>query len=116
MWLEPMKKQLQVASTATGDGTIATLYGRYATAIVQWHGGAGVITFKGTVDGTNWVALACTTLTTGATTATAIAAGIYSIPVLGMEKFKAEITTHTTAGINVVGMFYDTPDSVNVVA
>ncbi len=94
LWVEPIYRALQTSAAAIGDGEIVALGGKYATAVVQITGNMGVITFKGTVDGSTWVALNCVTLTTGAAAATAAGVGIYSVSVLGLSKFKAEVTTH----------------------
>ena len=102
-------------AATTGNGTIVDTGGRFATAVVQITGTMGVVTFKGTIDGKTWVNLACTSLTTGATTATAAAIGIYSVPVPGLLRFKAEITTHTggDARISAIGNFLPVVSVVN---
>lgn len=107
LWIEPVEVALHSSAAATGDGEIVELDGRYATAVVQASGNMGVITFKGTIDGTNWINLNCINLTTGAAAATATAAGIFSVAVLGLKKFKGEITTHAggTNRISAKAMF-----------
>lgn len=106
---------LQSDATSTGAGTEADLGGKFGTAICQVSGSMGVITFKGTVDETNWVNLACVSLANGAATATAAATGLYSVPVLGLEKFAAHVTTASTAGpVSVTANFV--PSVHNIVA
>ena len=104
LWIDPVYSVLHNAAATTGNGEILDLGGKYATAIVQATGNMGVITFKGTVDGSTWVNLNCINLTTGAAAATATAAGIFSVSVLGMNEFKAEITTHA-GGANRISAY-----------
>ena len=112
LWLNPVRKTLQESAATTGDGTVITLGAKYASAVIQVTGTMGVITFKGTIDGTTWVNLPCVNVTTSVATATAAAVGIYSVSVMGMDKFKAEVTTHTggTDRISAVGNFLPVPN------
>ena len=101
LWIEPVSRTLQTAAVSTCTGTEIDLKGRYATAVAQVDSTAGVVTFQGTVDGDNWTNLACVNLATGKAKATSTAGGIYSISVLGINQFRASITTASTAGISV---------------
>ena len=94
MWIQPTYRVLHNEATGTGDGQVLDLYGKYNKAVVQITGTMGIITFKGTVNGVDWVNLPCTSMTTGATTATATAVGVFHVPVMGLKYFKGEITTH----------------------
>ncbi len=114
LWINPVYKTLHESSTAAGDGEILNLEGKYACAVVQISGSTGVITFKGSVDGDNWSNLACANLVDGAATLTATAPGIFSIPVLGLNKFKGEITTHAGT-VKAVAHVLPVTNSVEVV-
>ena len=117
MWLEPIQRELHKDAATTGDGNIQDLFGRYAAGVVQISGSMGVITFRGTVDGVNWTDLACTNMATGATTATATAVGTFKVPVLGLKRFKAEITTHTGGAnrVSATGCFVAEDVSIGTV-
>ena len=98
IWIEPVYKSLFTdGSTATGDGPVIQLDGRYATAIVQ-VASTGIQAMKGSVDGTNYANLACLNLTSGVGVLTSTGSGIFSVSVLGMKKFKANITTASSSG------------------
>lgn len=114
--LAPVQTTLHSSAAAAGDGSIVNLNGQFATAVVQITGDMGVITFKGTLDGSTWVNLNCVSLTTGAATATATAVGIYSVAVLGLNKFKAEITTHGGGTDRITAVANILPIANNTVA
>jgi hypothetical protein len=96
-WIQPARKVLHKAATTTATGEVVALLGRYATIVVQITGiTTGTVTFQGSVDGTNYVNLLARNITTGAIGATAVADGVYIVPVLGMQSFKAPITVATT--------------------
>ena len=106
MWIQPMKIGLHAAATALGDGKVIGILGKYGSAIVQITGiTTGVVTFQGTLDGTNYVNILAKNLTSGATGATAAADGIYIVPIIGINKFKAPITTATDVDITATAMF-----------
>jgi hypothetical protein len=57
-------------------------------AAFQYISGAGTVVMEGTLDGTNWIALLLTNRNTGATAASATAAGIYSADFSGLEQVR----------------------------
>jgi hypothetical protein len=61
------------------------------------------ITWEGTVDGTNWVAIQAVDLGTGTAATTATANGIYRINCTGLVEVRARISAHTTGTIYVTG-------------
>ena len=115
-FLAPVQATLHSSAATVGNGEVLNLAGQFATAVVQITGNMGVITFKGTVDGSTWVNLNCVNLTTGAATATATAVGIYSVAVLGLNKFKAEITTHAGGTNRISAVANVLPIANNTVA
>lgn len=102
----------QSAAVATGNGTAADCTpvsdGPYYSATVQVKGiTTATITWEGTVDGTNWVAVLATNLTAGTDATTATADGIYRLTVLGFKQVRARISAYTSGTIAVTGMLAD---------
>lgn len=100
---------LQAGATGTGNGTAvdtttaATGEG-FLGLTVQITGISGdTITWEGTVDGTNWVAVMVENLNTGAEATTATANGIYRLAVLGLRQFRARVSTYSAGTIYVTG-------------
>ena len=83
---------LQMNVTAGTGGIAVQLAGTFV----------GTVTFEGTVNGTNWVAIQVIppgTSRTGVTTATA--AGIWQANVVGLTGFRARCSAFTSGTINV---------------
>ena len=98
--MEPREFVLHSGSGATGDGEIFALKSEFGGLSVQITGiTSATITFEGTVDGTNWEALAAKNKTTGAVATTATANGIYELNVIGIRKFRARISTYVSGTI-----------------
>ena len=94
---------LQSGATATGNGTAMDV-GGLAVAGLQVTGiTTATITFEGTVDGSNWVAVRALNLGTGAVGTTATADGVFEVPVAGLSQLRARISAYTTGTITVVG-------------
>ena len=101
--LHPATRELHKESDGVGDGNILELFGQYGNAVLQVTGITNAtVTFKGSLNGQDWVNLAGYNLTNGTGTATAAANGIYSIPVVGISYFKAEITAYVSGEIDIV--------------
>jgi hypothetical protein len=64
------------------------------------------VTFEATADGSNWVSVACTSIasTSGASSTTATASGVYQCPVAGMGEFRARISSFTGGTVTVKGI------------
>lgn len=100
---------LQNAATATGNGleltvTDASGGGKSYLAVQVSGTHTSVVTFEVTVDGTNWVSLLMTNITTGATATTATNSaenGIYVANVLGVTKFRARVTWTSGTSVSV---------------
>ena len=94
---------LQAAAAATGNGTAMAVAGIH-TVTVQVSGTfAGTITFEGTQDNTNWVALRAYNLTTGVVATTTTGAGIFAICVVGLQHFRARVSAYTSGAITATG-------------
>lgn len=102
-------KQMQSAAVATGNGTsISTILqgdGAYRTLTVQIEGiTTATVTFEGTIDGTNWVAIQFTNLNSASAATTATADGIYRADITGITTVRARISAWTAGTINVYGI------------
>lgn len=61
----------------------------------------GTVTFQGTVDGTNYVAIQATNLNTGSASTTATANGLYRVDATGLTDFRCNFTTPTSGTVLV---------------
>lgn len=99
---------MQDAAAATGEGAllrVTSVDGTCTFGTMQVTGTfVGTVTFQATVDGTNWVSLLMTNLTTGSTSATATAPGIFRATVAGLKAVRANVTAYTSGDITVTGV------------
>ena len=113
MWLSPKKVKLHTAATTSGDGEIVDVHGKYGVVVVQITGiTTGTVTFKGSIDGSTFVNILGNNMTSGATGATATGDGVYIVPITGLNKFKAEITVHTSIVLHATAMLLPEPTMV----
>ena len=92
---------LQNAAAAAGDGYKFLCEG-FSKVVFQVTGTfVGTITFKGTLDGTNYVAIQAVNMNDGVVGPTATAAGLYVIDVTGLHDVLADITAYTSGSITV---------------
>jgi len=97
--------KLQDAAAATGNGTALSMAGRTSTVFQISGTFSGTITFEGSMDGTNWIGVACANLnsTTRARALTATAAGLFQFQsVKGLLKFRARISAYSSGTITVI--------------
>lgn len=97
------------ATAAEADGTSIVCLtvdgGGLTTVTMQIYGVSGdTITFEATIDGTNWVAVLATNLTSGSAATTATADGIYRVTVLGLLELRARVSTYSAGTIQVIGV------------
>lgn len=100
---------MQNAATATGNGVVIvsteSVDGALRTVTMQVSGTfVGTVTFEGTVNGTDWLALLCTNVTAGTTATTATAAAIMRLDCAGLAQVRARISAYTSGAITVIGM------------
>ena len=100
---------MQAAAVATGNGAVMPCTsgsdGGLATLTCQVQGiTIATITFEATVDGTNYVAIQFTNLTSGTAATTATADGIYRATVLGLLDVRARVSAWTSGTITVTGV------------
>lgn len=100
---------MQSAAEATGNGTVADTVdfsnGAYMVLDMHVEGISGdTITFEGTIDGTNYIAVQCENLNDGNSATTATADGIYRFVIGGVRKVRARISTYSAGTITVTGV------------
>lgn len=100
---------MQVGATGTGNGTAIACTdvgeGGYTTLTMQVTGISGdTVTFEGTVDDSNWVAMQAENLNDGVKGTTATADGLYRATVLGLSQVRARISTYSAGTIYVTGI------------
>ena len=61
------------------------------------------MTFEGTIDDDNWVAVRAFNLNDGSVGTTAAAAGLFQIPVSGLSKLRARVSAYTSGAVTAVG-------------
>lgn len=93
---------LQDNKTANGNGIVIDVSQDAAVAVQITGTFSATINFEGNVDGATWVALKGLNLTTFAQNASPTAAGIYSVPLVGVTTFRARISGYVSGTINVV--------------
>lgn len=103
---------LQSAAVATGNGTAVECTpvsdGPYYSLTAQVQGiTTATVTWEGTVDGSNWVAIQATNLNSGAAATTATADGLFRLTVLGLRQVRARISAYTSGTITVTGVLAD---------
>lgn len=62
------------------------------------------ITFEGTIDSSNWVAVLAANMQTGATGTTATADGLYVVSVSGLQQLRCRISSYTAGTITATGL------------
>jgi len=96
---------MQSAAAATGNGTVVHC-GELATLGMQVTGTfVGTVSFEATLDGTNWVALECMNVSTGAkVTSVAGTSAVNTLvvtAVAGFAQVRARISAWTSGSITV---------------
>ncbi|MFA4854188.1 MAG: hypothetical protein WC616_02425 [Candidatus Omnitrophota bacterium] len=106
MWFEPKERTLHSGIGATSNGQIFDLDGKYGALRLQITGiTSATITFEQSNDnGTTWDGIAGTNTETGAKATTATADGTFLIPITGVKKFRARISTYVTGTIYAYAM------------
>ncbi len=101
------------AASATATGAVMNCTGLVG-ALVQITGTfVATVTFQGTVDGSNWVAIPAVNLNNGAVATTATAAGLYWVSFAGMRLFRANMAWTSGTSITATGIgVSDAPGSL----
>lgn len=96
---------LQNAAAATGNGTAALVAGCNNVVLQIVGTFSATVTFEATLDGSNWVAVACADLnsTTRARATTATAPGLFMLDaVAGLQQFRARVSAYASGSVTVV--------------
>ena len=92
---------LQSGAVAVGNGTEYDV-GGLSVLSAQISGlTTATITWEGTVNDSDWVALTAANVGTLVTAQTATTNGIYMVPIAGLSKFRARISAYTSGTITV---------------
>ena len=101
-WGVPVK--MQENAVAEGDG-VELPTSNLGGAVIQLVGPfTATVTWEGTLDGVNWVAVPATNRTSGASATTATTAGIYLIMAQGLVKVRARVSAWTDGDIDATGI------------
>ncbi len=103
LWVEPITEVLQDEAEATGDGEVLVLDGKYASLSLQTLGTfTATVKFEGSMDGENYHELKGINLNTGAGLSETTSTGVYSVPVVGIKRFRARISAYTDGEVTVL--------------
>jgi hypothetical protein len=98
------------AAVATANG-VATAVQDYSILGVQITGTfVATVTFEGTIDGTNYVAIEAINVATGAKATTATAAGVYRMGIAGFVTVRARLAWTSGTSITVTGRLTEATD------
>ncbi len=104
-WQEPREYVLLSNASALDAAGVAEVEGRYKTLAVQVSGTfSATVSFEGSVDGTNWAAVAGTNASSGQTATSTTAPGIFVFNIPGFKKFRARITAYTSGSVTAVAL------------
>jgi hypothetical protein len=70
-------------------------------------GGTFTVTFEGTADDTNWVAVQAANMNDGAVATTTSAAGIFVVPVAGLSRFRARISAASGCSLTATALLFE---------
>lgn len=99
-----LTKTFHSAAAAAANGNAAGVNGLVVYGIQVTGTFSGTITFEGTVDGTNWVALSVTNASSGVAATTTTTTGIFIATVAGLDQIRCRISTYTSGSITVTGI------------
>lgn len=103
------KVTMHSAASATAAGTWIHTAG--VTSVVAQITGTFVasVTWQGTIDESNWVAIEAENLASGAVSSIANAAGLYKLNVAGLRRVRANLTWTSGTSITVTAIATDLP-------
>ena len=102
LWFEPKSKKLQAVAEATGNGNAFDLEAKYGTLTAQVSGTfEGTVTFEGSEDGDNFIAIRGINKNSGIGSTTTTAAGLFQFSVAGLQYFRARVSAYTSGEITV---------------
>lgn len=99
------------APSASATGAVMNCTGLVG-ALVQITGTfVAIVTFQGTIDGSNWVAIRTENVNTGVVATTATVAGMYYVPFAGIRRFRANLARTSGDDIMVTSIGVGSPPS-----
>ena len=104
---------LQNAATATGDGNTLSVDGCAAVSFQVSGTFTATVTFEGTVNGANWVAIQAFPSTGSTGTTTATAAGVWIASCAGLRQVRARVTW--TGGTSITVLAAAIPGSATAI-
>lgn len=93
--------KLQDAAVATGVGKRLNISGAEMVAFQVLITTTATVTFQTSIDGTNWVSLLVTNVTTGEGVTSTTASGVFHTDVPGLLYVRANITAWTAGAVTV---------------
>lgn len=94
----------QSAVVTNTNGTAMTVKG-FPTIGLQVTGiTTATITWQGTIDGSNWVAVLATSFTSGSAATTTTADGVFYANITGIDQFRAVVSGWASGTITVRGL------------
>lgn len=96
LWVEPKEFWLLNNANELGAEGVVDLKGRYGSIAVQVTGTfSATVTFKASIDGTNWTDIQGTNIANGTGAVSTTSPGIFVFKVLGITKFKVVVSSYT---------------------
>jgi len=94
---------LQNAAAATGNGTAIDFKSYHHLTLDVTGTFTATVTFEGTIDDSNWVAIGLLPSNNGAAVTTATAAGMFKLPVdmCALSQVRARISAYTSGSVTV---------------
>lgn len=100
LWAEPVSFSVLNGAAAQNTEGIIDLGGRYGSVSLQVSGTfTATVSFKATVDGTNWVDIQGTNVSSGSSATSTSAAGIFVFKTIGIAKLKAVVSAYTSGSV-----------------
>ena len=111
LYVEPVSKVLHKESEATGNGELMNLGGKFGAVTVQVIiETTAVVTFEGTQDGVNFVAMRGINKNNGEGVTSASASGIFTFAVTGIKQFRARISSYAAGKVDVMAIAVPTSE------
>lgn len=94
---------LQNAVSTNGNGTVVPTGGLPGVGLQIVGTFSATVNFEATIDGSNWVAIPAINLATLALSTTATAAGLFYVPLAGVDQLRARVSGYASGSLTVTG-------------
>jgi hypothetical protein len=99
---DSVQETMQNAAVAIGNGTAVNVKGYGRLTLYCSLAGTATVTFEGTVDDTNYVAIGMAAVATGVVATTATATGMFYLPAgFSLSQVRARISAWTSGAVTV---------------